>query len=85
MAAEREKTYYTEVRAANQAVWNGINTLKALQQEYNALDYGNTLDDGSGPHTGLTKTEIGAVVFDTTNALLTTLASGHATNMAKLL
>lgn len=85
MAAEREKVYYTEVRAANQAVWDNINKLKSLQAEYNALDYGTTLDDGTGPHAGITKTEIGAVVFDTTNAMVTLLGTGHATNMAKLL
>jgi hypothetical protein len=28
---------------------------------------------------------VGAVVFDTANALETTLNAGHATNMAKLL
>jgi hypothetical protein len=85
MAAEREQVYYTRVRAANQAVWDGINELVALQREYNALDYGNTLDAGEGAHAGITKTDVGAVVFDTANALVAVLSAGHATNMAKLL
>lgn len=85
MAAVREQAYYNDVRNANQAVWDGINKLVALQREYNALDYGNTLDAGEGPHAGITKAEVGAVVFDTANALVAVLGAGHATNMAKLL
>ena len=81
----RQADYISEARAANRQVWEGINTLKSLQREYNALDYGNTLPDGSGENDGITKAEVGAVVFDTANALVTLLDTGHATNMAKLL
>jgi hypothetical protein len=81
----RQADYISEARAANRQVWEGINTLKSLQREYNALDYGNTLPDGSGENDGITKAEVGAVVFDTANALVTLLDAGHATNMAKLL
>lgn len=83
--ATREQDFYTVVREANRDIWNGINTLVALQREWNALDYGTTLDPGAGANDGLTKTEIGAVTFDTANALVTLLGQGHATNMAKLL
>jgi hypothetical protein len=85
MAAEREKQFYTEARAANLAIWEGINKLIALQREHAALDYGNTLDDGTGPHAGIVKADVGAVVFDTANAFVVVLNAGHATNMAKLL
>ena len=81
----RQADYISEARAANRQVWEGINTLKSLQREYNALDYGNTLPDGSGENDGITRAEVGAVVFDTANALVTLLDTGHATNMAKLL
>ena len=81
----RQADYISEARAANRQVWEGINTLKSLQREYSALDYGNTLPDGSGENDGITKAEVGAVVFDTANALVTLLDTGHATNMAKLL
>lgn len=81
----RQADYISEARAANRQVWDGINALKALQREYNALDYGNTLPDGSGENDGITKAEVGAVVFDTANALVALLDTGHATNMAKLL
>lgn len=77
--------YMTQVRIANQRIWEGINALKAAQREYNALDYGTTLPDGTGQNAGITKVMIGAVVFDTANAMSTLLDTGHATNMAKLL
>ncbi len=83
--AMREQEYIAQARAANRKIWDGINELKALQPEWNALDYGTTLDEGSGENAGITAAEVGAVVFDTANALTTLLAGGHATNMAKLL
>lgn len=81
----REQDFITEARAANSAIWNGINELVALQREWNALDYGNTLDAGEGANEGITVSEVGAVTFDTANALVAVLNGGHATNMAKLL
>jgi len=81
----REQDFITEARAANRQVWDGINTLIAMQREYNALDYGTTLDAGEGANTGIDAAEVGAVVFDTANAFVTLLNAGHATNMAKLL
>ena len=81
----RQADYISEARAANRQVWDGINALKALQREYNALDYGNTLPHGSGENEGISKAEVGAVIFDTANALVALLDTGHATNMAKLL
>lgn len=79
--AQREAEYISDVKAANTAIWEGINQLVALQREWVALDYGNTLD-ASG---GVTAADVGAVVFDTANALVAVLNAGHATNMAKLL
>ncbi len=81
----RQQDFITEARAANQAIWDGINALVALQREWNALDYGNTLADGEGANAGYTKGEVGAVVFDTANAMVGVLGAGHATNMANLL
>ena len=86
MAASREQDVYTLARQHNKAIWDGMNALLTMQKEWNALDYGNTLDAGAGENTGLTRTEIGAVVFDTANEMkLRILDTGHATNMAKLL
>lgn len=81
----RPQDYISVVRQNNKQLWDALNNLVALQREYNALDYGTTLPDGEGDNTGITKAEVGAVVFDTANALAAVLAAGHSTNMAKLL
>jgi hypothetical protein len=81
----RDSEYYDKVRQANKQLWNAINDLLELQRQWNSLDYGNTLTEGVGTNEGLTKAEIGAVVFDTANAMLAVLNAGHGTNLAKLL
>jgi len=81
----RQSDYITIVRQKNKALWDSINDLVALQREWQALDYGNTLAPGEGENTGIVAAEVGAVVFDTTNAFVSVLNAGHATNMAKLL
>ena len=81
----RNSEFYDKVRQSNRLLWNAINDLQELQRQWNALDYSNTLTDGVGTNEGLTKTEVGAVVFDTANAMKDVLDLGHATNMAKLL
>jgi len=83
--ASRQQSYINIVRGANQAVWDGILQLQALQAEWNALDYSTTLADGVGDNEGITAAEVGAVVFDTANAMIALLQQGHATNMARLL
>jgi len=83
--AGRQQDFYTLARNHSKAIWDGINALVALQREWQALDYGNTLEPGAGANAGLTDTEVGAVVFDTANAMVAVLAAGHATNMARLL
>jgi len=81
----RDLEYYDKARAAARALWNAVNDLQELQRQWNALDYSNSLVPGEGTHDGLTKTEVGAVVFDTANAMKVVLDAGHATNLAKLL
>lgn len=81
----REQDFITLARNSNKAIWDGINALVALQREWDALDYGNTLDDGEGTNSGVTRSEVGAVVFATADAFAALLAQGHATNMARLL
>lgn len=81
----REQDFITEARASARKVWEGVNELKTLQTEWNALDYGTTLDDGEGDNSEITASEVGAAVFATADALLITFADGHATNLAKLL
>jgi hypothetical protein len=81
----RQQDYISGARAANRKIWEGINDLAAAQREWNALDYGTTLPTGEGANEGIQKAMVGAVVFDTANALVALLNTGHATNMAKLL
>lgn len=81
----RGSDFITLARQHNKNIWDGINALVALQREWQALDYGNTLADGEGANSEYTADEIGAVVFDTANAFVAVLNAGHATNMARLL
>ncbi len=83
--SNRSQNYISLIRTANRQIWDALNTLVSAQREWNALDYGNTLAAGEGDNEGISKTMVGAVTFDTANALVTTLNAGHATNMAKLL
>lgn len=81
----RESDYITEVRQANRQLWDAINDLVALQREWNAMDYGSTLNDFAGENSHLNAAQVGAVVFDSANAMVGVLNAGHATNMANLL
>lgn len=81
----RQQDYYTLARTHARTLWEAIGELQSLQREWNALDYGNTLEPGTGANTGIVAADISSVVFDTTNAMLSLLAAGHATNLAKLL
>ena len=81
----RQSDYITEARQAARNLWDSILALEALQSEYNALAYGDSLPDGVGENEGVTRLEVGAVVFDTANAMRAVLDAGHSTNIAKLL
>ena len=86
--ANRQEDYISLVREANRKIWEGINTLVGLQREWNALDYNGTpglATPTEGENEGITKADVGAVTFDTANALVALLATGYATNMAKIL
>lgn len=81
----REQDYISEARIATRQLWDAYHKLRTMQTEYNALDYGSQLDAGEGDNEGITAAEVGAVVFDTANAIKAVLDAGHATNLAKLL
>lgn len=81
----RQQDYITEARQHARELWNAIYALQALQGEWNSLAYGDNLEDGEGENADYTADEVGSVVFDTTNALVTLLGQGHGTNIAKLL
>lgn len=81
----RKSDYITIARENTRQLWDAVNELKALQLEWQALDYGTTLPDGEGENTGYASAAVGAVVFATTDAILALFAGGHATNLANLL
>lgn len=83
----RTEDFYTEAKKHTKQLWDALSALEALQKESTALDYATTLPNASvpGANAGLTKLEITAVVFTTTNVLRAALIGGHASNLAKLL
>ena len=83
----RQADYVTEVRIATRKLWSALNELKALQREWTALDYMNTLSEDAfqGENAGLDASAIAAIVFTTTDALLALLDTGHGTNLARVL
>lgn len=81
----REQEYITNVRAYARMIWDAYHALQAAQSEWVALDYTNTLDDGTGANAEITKAQVSSVVNTTVDAIETLFGQGHATNIAKLL
>lgn len=81
----RDESYYGNVRQAATELWFALHKLRDAQTQWNALNYLDTLPNGEGVNSGITKNELGPVVFDTTNALFTVFLDGHKTNLAKIL
>lgn len=82
----REDAYLAFVRQNTRALWTAYNNLKgAGQGQWNGLDYGTTLQAELPVDAEFTAAEVGAVVFDTVNAIATLMGQGHATNVSKLL
>lgn len=81
----KTESYYANTRQAATEFWFALQKLRDLQTQWNAGDYGNTLPDGTGDNVGITKTELGPVIFDSTNAIFTLFDNGHKTNFEKLL
>lgn len=81
----RDSDYITRARQETRKLWDAINNLAEMQRQWNSLDYGTTLEPGVGENDGITAPMVGAVVFDTTNAMIGVLNAGHGTNMAALL
>jgi len=77
----RKDEFVADARRHVRQLWDGLRALQALQAEWNALDYGNTL----GTVDGLTASEVGPAVFAAPDAIDALLITGHGTNLAKLL
>lgn len=84
--ATPKDNYYSEARTAVEQFWNAYHKLIAMQTQWNALDYLNTLGDGENDHAGITVAALGSAIFDTTNEVkLRIFDTAHKTNYAKLL
>lgn len=83
----RKSDYISNVRQKTRVLWDAYLDLLAAQNEWNAQDYSNNLDVGdfTGENEGLTAGNIGAVVFDTANAIKASMDAGHATNVTNIL
>lgn len=80
----RQSDYISLVRQSATEFLIAHDKLLNAQREWNALDYSSTLTDFSGANEGLTKEQIGSVVFDTANAFDDVLTAGHATNLHRI-
>lgn len=84
--ANRQEDFISEARQHATQLWDSWQALLSLQAEWNGQDYGNTLADGSGDNEGVTAAQVGSVVFDTANAIKTSVMDiGHATNVTNIL
>lgn len=83
----RKNDYVAETRSEVRQLVAALDRLRSKQIEWNANNYGETLtdDDLIGVADGLHPSDIGAVIFDTVDALDAVLESGHASNLYRLL
>lgn len=83
--AKREQDFITLTRQETRAFWDAYNALRVRQAEWQAQDYGNTLDAGTGENEGIVAADVGAVIFATMDAVKAVMDAGHATNVTNLL
>ena len=75
---------YELVRGYARGLLAALHGLEAMQTRWNALDSGSTMIAGEGSFNGITSADVGAVVFDTANAVRALLDGGHGTNLSKV-
>jgi hypothetical protein len=75
---------YQLVRQHAQQILAALHGLESMQTRWNALASADNMIDGQGAFNGITKTQVGSVVFDTANALRALLDAGHGTNLEKV-
>lgn len=89
--SQQDQDYISSQRSSAQQIFTGINNLIIAQQLWNGRAYGDQtpggtgLADGENQNEGISAAEVGAVVFDTANALKALLDGGHIGNIVKLL
>lgn len=83
----RMNDYVTEARQASKEFVTAYKRLIAAQDEWTAMDYGNTMaaDDMYGDNIGIDPAWVGSVVFDTATAVKEQIMdTGHSTNLYRL-
>jgi hypothetical protein len=85
-SSAQKQAFINAARQSATDYWTAQRELIALQAEWNALAYGDTLTDAdfTGDNEGLTAANIGSVVFDTANAMQVVFNAGNATNIARI-
>lgn len=85
MSTNRADEFYTIARIHARNIMAAEAWFRGQAQiEWNALDYGNTLPNGTAQNAGLVAADVGAVVFQTADAIKVVFDAGHATNLSKL-
>lgn len=79
------QSFILDARRLTTEFLNSYTQLLAMQGQWNALNYGTTLMDGSGVNTGVTAAMVGAGIFAGMNAITTALGGGVATNLYQLM
>jgi hypothetical protein len=81
-----ESDWITRWRQATTAWLQALNTLQALGEQYQALDYGNALseEDFVGANADIVQADLVAAV-GSVQTLTTTFEQGHNTNLYKMI
>lgn len=82
----RQSGYISLARQRTRDFWNAYQALRAMQDEWHANDFTNTLITFEGENAELVNTDISAVIFDTMDEVKASIFdTAHKTNLAKLL
>lgn len=85
----RQADFISQSRVYARMIYEAVTGLKSMQSEFNYGGYGaegaDPLPAGTGDNSGILAADVGAVVFDTADALKTVLDGGHGGNLSKLL
>lgn len=89
--ANRHEEFTSDVRQTARALWESHQHLKALKDEYAAQNFGSNepgqglVIDPDGVNAGVTKEELGSVLYATNDAIAALMNGGHATNVTAVL
>lgn len=76
--------FISNARVAAAKLCDAALQLQDMQTEFNAKDYGNTLEDGTDVNQGFTKAQIGAAIFAGADAVVQLLQGPTGANVVKI-